>query len=197
MQLRTPLDKEEIGKITTGDLIYLSGNIVTVRDKAHQKALREGEFPFDIENGVIFHAGPIVRRENDGWKIVAIGPTTSSRMNSLESDFIKKFKISAIIGKGGMNSSVIEAMKGNCIYLSMTGGCAALAARSVRAVKGVKWLDLGVPEAVWFLKVENLGPLVVGIDLKGNSLYMDKGRAPCYSARDEPTLKTSHIINPR
>ncbi len=177
MNLRTPLSKEDIKKLRTGDMVYLSGEIVTARDKAHQKALKDGEFPADIEDGVLFHAGPIVkkgpiaRKEADGWKIIAIGPTTSSRMNSLEADFIKKFKISAIIGKGGMDSSVIEVMKGNCVYLSMTGGCAALAAKAVKAVKDVHWPELGVPEAVWVLEVENLGPLIVAIDAEGNSIY--------------------------
>jgi len=171
MNLRTPLNKEDILKLKVGDIVHLSGTVATARDKAHQKALEEGKFPVEVENGVIFHAGPIVKKEGKGWEIVAIGPTTSSRMNSLESDFIKKFKISAIIGKGGMNSSVAEAMKGSCVYLSMTGGCAALAAKSVKAVKEVHWLELGIPEAVWVLEVENLGPLVVGMDANGNSLY--------------------------
>jgi len=173
MNLETPLSKEDIGKRRTGDMVYLSGEIVTAWDKAHQKALKDGEFPTDIKNGALFHAGPIAKKNGD-WKIVAIGPTTSSRMNSLEADFIKKFKISAIIGKGGMNSSVIDAMKGNCIYLSMTGGCAALAAKAVKAVKDVHWSELGIPEAVWVLEVEKLGPLVVAIDAEGNTIY-DEG----------------------
>jgi len=170
MELRTPLGKEDILKLKAGDIVHLSGEVVTARDKAHQRALDEGGFPVNIKDGVVFHAGPIVKKENE-WKIVAIGPTTSSRMNSLEPDFIKKFKISAIIGKGGMNSSVKEAMRGNCIYLAMTGGCAALAAKAVKTVKEVHWIELGIPEAVWVLDVENLGPLIVGIDAEGNSLY--------------------------
>jgi len=173
MNLETPLSKDDILKLRTGDVVYISGEIVTARDKAHQRALEEGKFPANIENGALFHAGPIAKKNGD-WKIVAIGPTTSSRMNSLEPDFIKKFRISAIIGKGGMSSSVIEAMKGNCIYLSMTGGCAALAAKSIRVVKDVHWPELGIPEAVWVLEVENLGPLVVGIDAEGNSIYKDE-----------------------
>ena len=174
MNLKTPLSKEDILKLRTGDMVYISGEIVTARDKAHQKALKDGEFPVDIENGALFHAGPLAKKEGD-WKIVAIGPTTSSRMNSLEPDFIKKFKISAIIGKGGMSPPVIEAMKGNCVYLSMTGGCAALAAKSIKAVKDVHWPELGVPEAVWVLEAENLGPLVVAIDAEGNSIYKNEG----------------------
>lgn len=173
MNLRTPLGKEDLKKLKAGDIIYLSGEIVTARDKAHQKALDTGIFPASIENGAIFHAGPIVKKEGSGWKVIAIGPTTSSRMNSLEPDFIKRFNISAVIGKGGMGSSVIEAMRGRCVYLSMTGGCAALAARSVRSVKDAKWLELGIPEAVWVLEAENLGPLIVGIDAEGKSIYKD------------------------
>jgi fumarate hydratase subunit beta len=41
----------------------------------------------------------------------------------------------------------------------------------VKRVVGVEWLDLGMPEALWIFEAENLGPLIVGIDADGNSLF--------------------------
>jgi tartrate dehydratase beta subunit/fumarate hydratase class I family protein len=38
-------------------------------------------------------------------------------------------------------------------------------------VKGVEWSDLGMPEALWILEVENFGPLTVAIDTHGNNLF--------------------------
>jgi fumarate hydratase subunit beta len=64
-------------------------------------------------------------------------------------------------------------MKEKSVYLAFTGGCAALAAMSIEKVNKVHWLDLGMPEAVWELKVENFGPLVVGIDSHGSDLFTD------------------------
>jgi len=169
--LTTPLSKERIRKLKVGDIVYLSGEIFTARDKAHVKALAEKKFPIKTKDGVLFHAGPIVKKTHDRWRIVAIGPTTSARFEHLEGKFIDLFGISAIIGKGGMSKEVVEKMRDKCIYLAATGGCAALLAKAVKKVINVYWLSLGIPEAVWHLEVENFGPLIVAIDARGNSLY--------------------------
>jgi tartrate/fumarate subfamily iron-sulfur-dependent hydro-lyase beta chain len=171
MYLITPLKNADMKNLNLGDAVYITGTIYTARDKAHQKALAEGKFPGDIKGGVLFHSGPLAKKEKNGWKMISIGPTTSSRMNELAPDFIEKFGIAAIIGKGGMDKRVAEAMKGKAVYLAMTGGCAATAASQIKRVVSVEWLDLGEPEAVWVLEAEKLGPLVVAIDVKGNSIY--------------------------
>ena len=169
IHLETPLKSSDITQLKAGDLVYISGTIVTARDKAHDKALKEGNFPVDVAGGALFHAGPIVKREVDGWNVIAIGPTTSSRLDGLESDFMKSFGVKAVIGKGGMDPEIFKKHKS--VYLAMTGGCAALGAESVNRVEEVFWLDLGVPEAVWVIDFNELGPLLVAIDSKGNSLY--------------------------
>ena len=77
-----------------------------------------------------------------------------------------------IIGKGGMDDTVREALKQhNAIYVVATGGCAALYVDAIEEIEGVNWLDLGMPEAMWQLKVKDFGPLIVAMDSKGNSLY--------------------------
>ena len=71
-----------------------------------------------------------------------------------------------------MDSKVTDALKrNNAAYLSMTGGCAASGSKQITRIKEVFWLDLGMPEAVWVFEVNELGPLVVAIDSRGNSLY--------------------------
>lgn len=172
IHLNTPLADSIVKRLRVGDVVYLSGLVYTARDCAHNRALSLGFFPEDIRGGVIFHAGPVVRKTDGRWYVVSIGPTTSSRMNSLEPDFIKRFGIKGIIGKGGMDSKVVEALKKNRgVYFSMVGGCAASAADKVSRIAGVHWLDLGMPEAVWILEVNSFGPLVVAIDSYGRSLY--------------------------
>ncbi len=172
INLETPLSESDIKRLHIGDIVYLSGVVYTARDRAHVRALSTGEFPGSSEGAVIFHAGPIVKKEKGKWKIIAVGPTTSSRMNSVEPEFIERFKVRAIVGKGGMDGNVRDSIKeNNAVYLSMTGGCAASASMKVKEVCSVHWLDLGVPEAVWVLRIEGLGPLVVSIDSDGNSIY--------------------------
>jgi fumarate hydratase subunit beta len=43
----------------------------------------------------------------------------------------------------------------------------------IKEVKTVHWLDLGMPEAVWVLRVEEFGPLIVGIDSKGEDIFAE------------------------
>jgi fumarate hydratase subunit beta len=85
---------------------------------------------------------------------------------------LKSHEVRAIIGKGGMKG-VTSALKNLCVYLAYTGGCAALAAELIREVKAVYWLELGMPEAVWVLRVKEFGPLIVGIDAKGRDIFAE------------------------
>ncbi|WP_019178423.1 FumA C-terminus/TtdB family hydratase beta subunit [Methanomassiliicoccus luminyensis] len=176
MNLRAPLSEEEVRSLKLGDEVSVSGTVFIGRDEVHIRALemheRKEPLPVDLNGGVLFHCGPIARQADGGWEIIAAGPTTSSRMNSLEPDFIEAFGIRAIIGKGGMSRPTVEAMKEHgCVYLAFPGGAAVLAAKGIREVKKVEWLDLGMPEALWVVEAEDLGPLTVAIDARGNSWY--------------------------
>jgi fumarate hydratase subunit beta len=176
--LKTPLSEADVRKLRAGDVVYLSGTIFTARDQAHKRALelrKRGEkLPIEMEGLAVFHCGPIVRKVGEEWQMVAAGPTTSTRMNALQPDFIQEFKVRAVMGKGGMDERTAEAMREHgCVYLAYIGGCAALASKGVKRISAVHWLDLGMPEAIWVLEVEEFGPLVVGIDAHGSSLYED------------------------
>ncbi|MFA5772078.1 MAG: FumA C-terminus/TtdB family hydratase beta subunit [Thermoplasmata archaeon] len=178
IKLSLPLKEVQIRSLKAGDIVYLSGMMYTARDEAHMRALElheEGKkLPVTFESNAVFHCGPIMKKKGDRWELVAAGPTTSSRMNSLEPKFIETFRPAAIIGKGGMSKPTIDAMsKYGCVYLAITGGAAVLAAKGIKEVKGVEWYDLGMPEALWMLQAENFGPLIVGIDTHGNSLYLE------------------------
>jgi fumarate hydratase subunit beta len=114
-----------------------------------------------------------MKKENNKWKCVAIGPTTSARMNEVEEEFIKITGISAIVGKGGMKKELLNVFKEyGVVYLAAPGGCAALLANSIVEVKDVHYYDeLGMPEAIWELEVKDFGPLIVAMDANGNSIY--------------------------
>ena len=177
-KLRTPISEAEIRKLKVNDTLYVSGTIVTARDQAHKRALEYAErgipLPVNLEGLAIFHCGPVMRKEDDKWITVAAGPTTSTRMEVYEADFIRQFKPRVVIGKGGMGKKTTEAMaKYGAVYGAFTGGAAVLAANAVKNVKDVAWLDLGMPEAMWILEVEDFGPLVVAIDSFGKNLYRD------------------------
>ncbi len=174
--LQTPLKKEDIEKLNAGDIVYISGEILTARDEAHARILdmeKEGKkLPFSLEGAVVYHCGPLMKKTENGWNVVSAGPTTSGRMSKMTPSLLKAHAVRAIIGKGGMKD-VADSLKNKCVYLAYTGGCAALAAELIKEVKAVYWLDLGMPEAVWVLRVEEFGPLIVGIDAKGKDIFAE------------------------
>jgi len=172
------LSEKDARQLKSGDTVTLDGLIFSGRDEMHIRALeyaREGrKLPYELRGGVIFHCGPIMKKVNGHWNVVAAGPTTSSRMNTMEPEFIERFGVRAIIGKGGMSQPTVDAMvKFGCVYLAFTGGAAVLGAEGIVEVKGVEWLDLGMPEAMWELAVKGFGPMTVAIDAHGNSLYKE------------------------
>ena len=181
-KLTTPLSEEDIRKLKVNDVLYLSGTIITARDAAHKKILelfQQGKpIPVDLQGLAVFHCGPIMKKENDKWVVVAAGPTTSTRMDQFEDELIKDFNVRVVIGKGGMGKRTTDAMqKYGAVYGAFTGGAAVLAAKVVKSVKTVEWLqDLGMPEALWVFEVEDFGPLIIAIDSHGNNLFEEVGK---------------------
>jgi hypothetical protein len=93
--------------------------------------------------------------------------------------------------------NLLEAMKAQgCVYLAMTGGAAVLAAKGIKAVKRVEWLDLGMPEALWVVEVEELGPMIVAMDAHGNSMYdaVDRQAEHAQAGRDFPRRGLAHPV---
>ncbi|MCD6431960.1 fumarate hydratase C-terminal domain-containing protein [Candidatus Bathyarchaeota archaeon] len=173
---KTPVSEEKTRKLRVGDVLFISGTLLTARDSGHERALeylREGKsLPVDFSGMALYHVGPVVKKEGDKWRIISAGPTTSARLEMYEADFIEKTGVKIIIGKGGMGSKTAEACKRfGAVYAIFTGGAGALAAKAVEEVIKVEWLDLGVPEALWVMKVREFGPLTVVIDSTGENFY--------------------------
>lgn len=177
--LEPPLSRKEVRKLNAGDLVKISGKIITARDKAYEKILtileNNQKLPFDLEKQIIYHCGPLAKQKNKKWKVVAAGPTTSARLDNIQLEFVEKTGVRALIGKGGVNEEVAQGLGPlDCLYLAFTGGAAALAAESIVEVIDLYWEELGTAEAVWLLKVEDFGPLTVGVNTNGENLYVKK-----------------------
>ncbi len=176
--LKTPIPEEEIRKLRVGDILFVSGRVITARDEAHQRAVEyheEGKkLPVEFEGNILYHCGPIVKKVDGEWIFISAGPTTSTRMEYIEPTFIKYFRPRVIVGKGGLKEGTLEALgKYGAVYAIFPGGLGAKAALAVKKVVGVEWIDLGTPEALWILEVENFGPLIVTMDTHGESIHRD------------------------
>ena len=138
--LTTPIKDEDLKDLKVGDVVYLTGRLVTCRDVAHRRLIEQGRaLPVNLEGGAIFHAGPIVRKKEDGnFEMVSIGPTTSMRMEKFEREFIKQTGVKLIVGKGGMGpETAAGCQEGPAVHAIFPGGCAVLAATQVEEIEGI------------------------------------------------------------
>ncbi len=186
--LRIPISEEEVRALQAGDTVGLSGVMLTARDTAHkymiENFIRTEQVPAaeqeiyeklkaDLDGGVIYHCGPVVKKDNGTWQFVAAGPTTSIREEVYEPEVIEHFNLRAVIGKGGMGPNTLKACQDfGAVYLQAVGGAASLIANSVAEVLDVYKMAFGVPEAFWRIRVENF-PAVVTMDSHGRSLHDD------------------------
>ncbi len=181
-ELTLPINHTTARALRVGDVLFLTGDLFTARDQAHVLMLSlhtsGSDLPFDPSQMALFHCGPVVLKQANGWKIVAAGPTTSIRMESFEDQFLEKFRPPIVIGKGGMGNKTSAALQSvGAVYAQYTGGAGALAAQRIDAVDAVYWLEeLGRTEAVWIVKVNRFGPLLVTMDAAGGNLYTDLDR---------------------
>jgi fumarate hydratase class I len=171
-----------------GDQVRLHGVIITARDAAHKyisesfiqaASVPPAERSTGAElrelwrNGALYHCGPVVARDPDGeWRFVSAGPTTSMREEPYEADLIAHFGLRAVVGKGGMGARTLAACQEHgAVYLHAVGGAATVIASTVRqVVKVYKLEEMGVPEAMWVIRVEGF-PAVVTMDAHGGSLH--------------------------
>lgn len=167
----TPLTKEKVGNLHSGDYVYITGTIYSARDAAHLRmynAVSNNEkLPFNIQDQIIYYLGPTPARE--GQVIGSAGPTTSSRMDKYTPTLLD-MGMTGMIGKGKRSEEVIDAMKKNkAVYFAAVGGAGALLSKCIKKSKVIAYDDLGT-EAIREMYVENL-PVIVVIDCKGNNMY--------------------------
>lgn len=176
-RLTLPTDEATIRSLRVGDFVELSGRVITGRDAAHHwlvKAFRQEVAPY-LKDSVIYHVGPVVRKNPDGtYTFVAAGPTTSAREEPYQADVIGMYGVRGVIGKGGMGAKTLEGLKKHgAVYFHAIGGAAQVLAQCVKRVETVFMLEeFGVPEALWVIEVEDF-PVVVTMDAHGNSLHRD------------------------
>jgi L(+)-tartrate dehydratase beta subunit len=168
-------DPEEILKLRAGDEVTVQGHVVGIRDRTQIRIFDEGvEPPLDLRGALLLHTAPNVRKVAAGrYEKICIGTTTSARMVRFTEPLGAVHGVRAICGKGGFPDSAIEPMQRlKMVYLAIVGGAAALETTQIEEIEEVAWEEL-MPECLWRFRVKDFGPLTVGIDAHGASLYRD------------------------
>ncbi|MGX9966350.1 fumarate hydratase C-terminal domain-containing protein [Roseomonas sp. F4] len=173
-----PLSREDARSLRAGDMVLLDGEItITAGLPTHHRILKCVEDgtdpPIDLRNGSLLHLGSYSQDKPDGGlEVLYMNPTTSTRFNPLMPRLIRHFGLTAVGGKGGLDAACREAMQEvGCVYFSFLGGGAPLHSSAITAVKEVAWNDLVAHYRLVRLAVNGLGPVTVGIDAHGNSLF--------------------------
>jgi tartrate/fumarate subfamily iron-sulfur-dependent hydro-lyase beta chain len=172
MLLQAPFTEDKIRALKVGDMVEITGTIFTGRDAVHKYLHDGGASPVDLADGIIYHCGPVLVRENGAWVVKAAGPTTSIREEPYQGDLIRRYRLRGVIGKGGMGPKTLAACRETgAVYLHAIGGAAQVLAERVVAVEGVHLMEkFGSPEAIWVFRVDRF-PAVVTMDAHGNSLH--------------------------
>jgi len=168
-------DPEEISRLRAGDEVVVQGQVIGIRDRTQIRIFDEGvEPPMDLSGALLLHTAPNVRKVGEGrYEKICIGTTTSARMVRFTEPLGAQYGVRAICGKGGFPDEAIEPMRRlGMVYLAIVGGAAALETTQIEEFEEVAWEEL-MPERLWKFRVEDFGPLTVGIDAHGNSLYRD------------------------
>lgn len=174
--IKLPLTKDDVMKLHVGDMVLINGLLVTGRDRVHKFLFYERpkaeKIPFNLKGTILYHCGPIIRKAEEGFSLIAGGPTTSMRVEIYEHQIISEYGICGIMGKGGMGEKTLDALKENgCVYLHTIGGAAVYLADRVKKVVDVwKLEEFGMAEAMWLFDVVNF-PAIVTMDAHGRSFH--------------------------
>ena len=179
-ELVPPVTEQQVRDLTVGDTVTLQGTLFGIRDATQIHLFDRGRATrFDLRGHAVIHTAPNVRRvapspeHPTGYAPVCVGTTTSARMERFTLPLMLRLGVRLIIGKGGLGPASLAAFREHGgAYLAIVGGTAALETTWIEAIEDVDLDDLN-PESLWKFRVRGFGPLLVGMDSHGGSLFRE------------------------
>jgi fumarate hydratase class I len=166
------ITKDDIKSWKPGEVLLLTGKILTGRDAAHKRMveiLDKGEqLPVDLTGRFIYYVGPVdpVRDEVMG----PAGPTTATRMDKFTEQILSQTGLYGMIGKAERGDIAIESIKKHqSAYLMAVGGSAYLVSKAIIGAKVLAFPEMGM-EAIYEFEVKDM-PVTVAVDSKGVSVH--------------------------
>lgn len=181
--LDMPIDADRARTLKVGDTVTLRRTLFGIRDATLIHMFdRDRRTRLDLNGQAVIHTAPNVHRvavSEDapvGYTPFCIGTTTSMRMERFTDALMAREGVRLIIGKGGMGPETLRAFaeRGGA-YLAIVGGAAALETTWIERIEDVDLDDLH-PESLWKFAIHDFGPLLVGMDSHGGSLFADVQR---------------------
>jgi L(+)-tartrate dehydratase beta subunit len=188
--IEMPVGEDRVREMRCGDTVTLERTLFGIRDATLIHMFdRDRHTEFDLRGHAVIHTAPNVHRvpvspeAPAGYTPFCIGTTTSMRMERFTRPLMTREGVRIIIGKGGMGADTSAAFQEfGGAYLVIVGGAAALETTWIEAIEAVDMDDLH-PESLWRFRIRGFGPLLVGMDAHGGSLFSDV-QADVASRRD-------------
>lgn len=176
--LEMPITAEKARTLRIGDTVTLQRTIYGIRDATLIHMFdKDRRTRMDLDGHAVIHTAPNVHRVEKspeapaGFTPFCIGTTTSMRMERFTQNLMAREGVRLIIGKGGMGPATSDAFRQmGGAYLAIVGGAAALETTWIEQIEDVDMEDL-LPECLWRFRIRDFGPLLVGMDAHGGSLY--------------------------
>ncbi len=177
-ELQMPVDEAQVRALRVNDTVTLQRTLFGIRDATQIHMFDRGrETRFDLRGHAVIHTAPNVKRvpasaeHPAGYAPICVGTTTSDRMERFTRPLMTQNGVRIIIGKGGLREASQAAFSDlGGVYLAIIGGTAALETTWVEQIEDVDLDDLN-PESLWKFRIKDFGPLLVGMDSHGGSLY--------------------------
>ena len=168
------LGREEVASWKAGEMLLLSGRLLTGRDAAHlrmTRMLETGEsLPVDLRGRAIYYVGPV-----DAVGVEAVGPagpTTSTRMDKFTETMLSRTGLLVMVGKAERGPAAVDAIRRHgAAYLIAVGGAAYLVSKAIRSARVLAFGELGM-EAIHEFVVEDM-PVTVAVDADGRSIHRE------------------------
>lgn len=178
--LEMPISPDQARALKIGDTVTLEKTLFGIRDATLIHMFDHGRrTKLNLNGHAVIHTAPNVHRTPVsleapvGYTPFCIGTTTSMRMERFTYDLMSREGVRLIIGKGGMGPETLAAFaKFGGAYLAIVGGAAALQTTWIEQIEDIDMDDLH-PESLWQFKIRDFGPLLVGMDSHGGSLFAD------------------------
>src|SRR5712675_2849059 len=193
--LEMPVTEGQARALRVGDTVTLEQTLFGIRDATLIAMFDRGRTTrFDLKGHAVVHTAPNVRKvdprpgNSSGYEPLCIGTTTSMRMERFTRPLMTRDGVRIIIGKGGMGQGTLDAFRDiGGAYLAVVGGAAALETTWIEAIEEVDMADLH-PESLWRFRIKHFGPLLVGMDSHGGSLFADNQKE--VASRRDAVLKS-------
>jgi L(+)-tartrate dehydratase beta subunit len=203
VSITLPATPDDIKSLELGDAVFLNGLVFTGREGLYHMIFEKNlEPPIDLRTlgGATFHCSPAINETAPGvYNVPSVTATASFRFAKYMPEFLSRYNIRFVIGKGGMSRNVYKDtfIQNNTIYLTTVGyGLGAIYGKGIVRVKDVAWKEeLGLAQAMWILEVKNFGPFMVASNARGESLFdkankeINKKLLPLYEGLPEPVMK--------